>query len=193
LCGHGVFRGLVPSRRCTEVRDAIRLLPGDGWQQIFNAKNQNQSGRQMAQAPPVGQGVVNEVFAFLQTRALIATKWHRLDLARHAVVLGNMTRLQRQAPHTDFEITEFADFSPEIRYSQSFSLMVVLQPTKVYFRNVAGVLIPEHMNAGDVLCFAGMPCIVAQNGRKKTNYKLSKSSEMVLTSGCSVTCRRGGR
>jgi hypothetical protein len=66
-----------------------------------------------------------------------------------------MTRLQRQAPHTDFEITEFADFSPEIRYSQSFSLMVVLQPTKVYFRNVAGVLIPEHMNAGDVLVFRG--------------------------------------
>lgn len=109
----------------------------------------------MAQAPPVGQGVVNEVFAFLQTRALIATKWHRLDLARHAVVLGNMTRLQRQTPHTDFEIIEFADFSPEIRYSQSFSFMVVLQPTKVYFRNVAGVLIPEHMNAGDVLVFRG--------------------------------------
>ena len=154
-CGHGVFRGLVPSRLCTEVREAARGLPSEGWQQIFNAKNQTQSGRQMAQAPPMGQSVVNEVFAFLQTRALIATKWHRLDLARHAVVLGNMTRLQRQRPHTDFEIIEFADFSPEIKYCQSFSIMVVLQRTTVYFRNVAGLLVPEVMEAGDVLVFRG--------------------------------------
>jgi hypothetical protein len=109
----------------------------------------------MAQAPPVGQSVVNEVFAFLQTRALIATKWHRLDLARHAVVLGNMTELQRQQPHTDFEIVKFEDFSPEIENAQSFSIMVVLQRTTVYFRDVAGVMVPEVMEAGDVLVFRG--------------------------------------
>ena len=71
-CGHGIFRGLVPSSLCTEVRDAARGLPSEDWQQIFNAKNQTQSGRQMAQAPPVGQGVVNEVFAFLQNTATAA-------------------------------------------------------------------------------------------------------------------------
>ena len=154
-CGYGVFRRLVPSTLCTEVRNAARDLPDEGWQQIFNAKNQTQSGRQMAQAPPVGQSVVNEVFAFLQTRALIATKWHKLDLARHAVVLGNMTELQRQQPHTDFEIIDFVDVSPEIKNAQSFSIMVILQRTTVYFRNVAGELVPEVMEAGDVLVFRG--------------------------------------
>ncbi len=71
--------------------------------------------------------VYNEVFTFLQTRALIATKWHRLDLARHAVVLANVTCFARQLPHTDFKIIDFVDFDPEIRCSQSFSSMVVLQ------------------------------------------------------------------
>jgi hypothetical protein len=142
FCGHGVFRGLVPESLCAKVRNAARSLPSEGWQQIFNAKHQTQSGRQMAQAPPVGQRVMDEVFSFFQTRALIATKWHRLDLARHVVVLANRTRLARQQPHTDFEIINFKDCDPEIRCSQSFSTMVVLQPTTVYFRNVDGVMVP---------------------------------------------------
>ena len=33
--------------------------------------------------------------------------------------------------------------------------MVILQRTTVYFRNVAGVMVPEVMEAGDVLVFRG--------------------------------------
>ena len=107
----------------------------------------------MSKAPYLGQQVMQTVFRFLKERALIATKWHRLELGRHASVLRSEPGALRQTEHTDFDTSKLApaiEAEPVFNMAKSFSVMVVLQPTKLYFIDRNGTPVAENMSGGDV-------------------------------------------
>lgn len=150
-----LFKSLVKQDTVTSLRKAAHGLP---YTAIFN-KGDASRKRQVSTAPNQGQQVMEAIFEFLQTRALIATKWHSIKLARHASFLRSETGACQQTPHTDFEPIEFskpiADH-PETDISRPFAVIVALQDgTQLYFADAEGKLLPIVMSAGDVLVFAG--------------------------------------
>ena len=70
---------------------------------IFNEVDKLTSLRSMCRAGDLGHRVNGAVIEFLRTRALIATKWHNIELARYSVFLRSEPGCVRQSPHTDFD------------------------------------------------------------------------------------------
>ena len=125
---------------------------------IFNEVDKSVSMRRMCKAGTLGHNVNHAIMEFLQTRALIATKWHNIELARYSVYLRSAPGLKHQTPHTDFDPAEMSEVwsgQPEYEMAKSFSLMTVLQATKLYFVDADGKLVSENLTAGDVVVFAG--------------------------------------
>lgn len=155
--GHGVFRKLVNATTVANLRVEVKAVEDKDWSSIFNNNGLNKK-RSMCKAPQLGPKVNGAIFEFLQTRALIATKWHKLALARHSSYLCSEPGAPRQKVHTDFDPSRMAkavEDQPEFHIAKSFSVMTVLQPTKLYFADENGKLVPECMEAGDVVVFAG--------------------------------------
>ena len=160
--GHGVFRGLVKPETVVELRQEAGNIPTTQFTSIFNNLDQSVAGasfkRGMSKAPDLGHAVNQAIFEFSSTRALIATKWHDLELARYNVYLRSESGATRQTPHTDFDpskMSKIVEGQPEYGLAKSFSVMTVLQPTKLYFVNAEGVEVPENLEAGDVVVWFG--------------------------------------
>ena len=153
--GHGVFRGLVTVDTVASLRAEATAI--EEWSGIFN-KGSTTKTRRMSKAPDLGPQVNRAIFEFLQTRAILATKWHDLDLSRHSSYLRSEPGTPRQTAHTDFDPSRMADAverQPEFQIAKSFSVMTILQPTRLYFVDQNGEYVPEDMSAGDVVVFAG--------------------------------------
>lgn len=162
VTGHGVFRGLVKPETVTALNHEARGIPADQFTSIFNNLDHKDASvsrkRGMSKALEAGQCVSQAIFQFLQKRALIATKWHDLVLARYSVYLRSEPGATRQTPHTDFDpsrMSTIVEGQPEYRLAKSFSVMVVLQKTKLYFVNAEGAEVPESLEAGDVVVWFG--------------------------------------
>ena len=161
--GHGVFRGLVKPETVANLRCEAIGIPATQFRAIFNNIEEDivpgcQRKRSMSKAPAVGHAVNKAIFEFLSRRALIATKWHDLELARYSVYLRSESGAMRQTPHTDFDpskMSKTVEDQPEYGLAKSFSVMTVLQPTKLYFVDAEGVQVPEILEAGDVVVWFG--------------------------------------
>jgi hypothetical protein len=154
--GRCVFKKLVNNSIVQSLRSRIAAHKKD-WIPIFNDGDIS-SKRKMSKAPALGQRVMQTIFEFLKKRALLATKWHRLELGRHASVLRSEPGTEQQTSHTDFDTSKFAaaiQAESGFNMAKSFSVMVVLQPTKLYFIDSNGRPVAEEMNAGDVAVWAG--------------------------------------
>ena len=155
--GHGVFRGLVKADTVASLRAEATAIEEAKWIGIFN-KGTTKKSRRISKAPDLGPQVNRAIFEFLQTRALLATKWHNLVLSRHSSYLRSEPGTPRQTAHTDFDPSRMADAverQPEFQIAKSFSVMTILQPTKLYFVDHNGDPVAEVMTAGDVVVFAG--------------------------------------
>ena len=163
LSGHGVFRGLVKPETVANLRREASGIPAKKFTAIFNNIVDGtdpgcQRKRGMSKAPAEGHAVNQAIFEFLSRRALIATKWHDLELARYSVYLRSESGALRQTPHTDFDpskMSKTVEDQPEYGLAKSFSIMTVLQPTKLYFVDAEGVEVPEILEAGDVVVWFG--------------------------------------
>jgi hypothetical protein len=156
--GHGVFRGLVNEDTVASLRAEATAIKDDQWSGIFNKGTTTKSRRTMCKATELGPKVNSAIFEFLQTRALLATKWHNLALSRHSSFLRSEPGTPRQTAHTDFDPSRMADAverQPEFHSAKSFSVMTILQPTKLYFVDHNGEYVAAVMTAGDVVVFAG--------------------------------------
>lgn len=154
--GHGVFRGLVKQETVANLRQEAGSIIPTKFTNIFNNLDESISRKRgMSKALGVGQSVNRAIFEFLSRRALIATKWHDLELARYSVYLRSEAGATRQTPHTDFDpskMSTIVEGQPEYGLAKS---LTVLQPTKLYFVNAEGVQVPEVLTAGDVVVWFG--------------------------------------
>jgi hypothetical protein len=133
-------------------------MPKPGFESIFNEVDKLTSLRSMCRAGELGHRVNGAVIEFLRTRALIATKWHNMELARYSVFLRSEPGCVRQSPHTDFDPSKMSQVwlrQHEYEIAKSFSFMTVLQATKLYFVDACGNLVAEDMTAGDVVVWPG--------------------------------------
>jgi hypothetical protein len=148
---------LVNADTVASLRAEATTIEEENWSGIFN-KGAKTKSRRMSKAPDLGPKVNRAIFEFLQTRALLATKWHNLALSRHSSYLRSEPGTPRQTGHTDFDPTRMADAverQPEFQIAKSFPVMTILQPTKLYFVDHNGEHVAEVMTAGDVIVFAG--------------------------------------
>ncbi len=156
--GHCVFKGLVKSDIALAIRKEASMTEPSCFESIFNDPDKSTSMRRMCKAGILGHNVNRAIMEFLRTRALIATKWHNIELGRYSVYLRSAPGLKAQTPHTDFDPAEMCKVwsgQPEFEMAKSFSIMVALQATRLYFVDANGILVPENLTAGDVVVFAG--------------------------------------
>ena len=153
--GRCIFKGLVKQDIVTSLRQAAHC---QSYSAIFN-KGDTSRKRQVSTAPQQGQQVMEAIFEFLQTRALIATKWHDIKFGRHASFLCSYPGACQQTPHTDFEPVEFCNPIAnllETQIARPFAVLVALQDgTQLCFADAVEELLPIEMSAGDVVVFGG--------------------------------------